>query len=187
MIKTDNRNGFWPSLLHFLGFSTDTRREALDIQRAGKWGGGRVRRLILLAALLCPAASAAAPAVKTSTLTDSRLVLATLKGNVQLYGTRFGDQAFQAGVLALLRARKIQVTVLTSQAAVKSMAPLKAAGAKVFYLPTGVNMTGSLVLSGNDTVLMNKDGRTWYVMQGPGLAVQAKTQMTTYAPYAKAY
>lgn len=146
-----------------------------------------MKRLTLLAALLCPAASAAAPAVKTSTLTDSRLVLATLKGNVQLYGTRFGDQAFQAGVLALLKARKIQVTVLTSQAAVKSMAPLKAAGAKVFYLPAGVNMTGSLVLSGNDTVLMNKDGRTWYVMQGPGLAVQAKTQMTTYAPYAKAY
>lgn len=121
------------------------------------------------------------------TVTDPQTVLNLLRGDVQLIGATFPGGVFQSGVLALLRAHKINLTVLTTRAAAGSLGALRSSGGKVFALPGGVGMTGSIVLIGDDTAVLSRGDGRWLVMQGPGAAAQIKVNMVQYARYARPF
>ena len=141
----------------------------------------------MLAGLLFSFGHAQTPNITTVTVTDPQLVVALLRGDVQLVGSAFPNKIFQQGLLTLLRGKRITVQVLTTEEAAPSLASLKGSGAKVFVMPQGTKMTGNMLLIGNDTAVVSQGINRWYVMQGPNAAATFKTNLSVYSRYAKLY
>ncbi|GGO36811.1 hypothetical protein GCM10008949_41220 [Deinococcus humi] len=98
------------------------------------------------------ATTAAAQQPKFETTTDLNAVLGLMKGQVDLYGDRFGTVAFQRGILTLAQSKAITVRVLTNPASAPNMRPLKNVGARVFTLPS--RFTGGMVIVRGKAVII---------------------------------
>ncbi|MPY68048.1 hypothetical protein F8S09_15435 [Deinococcus sp. SDU3-2] len=95
---------------------------------------------------------------------DVNVVLALLKGPVDLYGEQFGSVQFQRGILTRLQQKAITVRVLTNPASAPNMKPLKALGAQVNTLPS--RFTGSMVIVQGKAVILVLKGGEFAVMRG---------------------
>lgn len=129
------------------------------------------------------------PRPKQTVTADPSVVLSFLQGEVTMMGAAFPNLTFQRGVLNLLGSRKItRLTLLTTQEQLGNMAPLKAAGASVYFLPvSGVKMSGNTIFAGKNTVIFQRDSKSWTIMQANGLADQARASLTLYFNNAKKY
>lgn len=148
----------------------------------------RTTLLILgMTSLTAASAQTANPNLRATTVRDPQVIVSLLKGNVQMIGSSFPNKTFQAGVLTLLRGRKITVNVLTTREAAPSLSPLKASGARIQVMPKGAKMTGNAVLVGTDTAIMSLGNDAWYVMQGPNVASTITLNLAEYMPYVQNY
>lgn len=121
--------------------------------------------------------------------TDPNAVLAFISGEVTMMGSTFPNITFQRGILTQLRTHKItKLTLLTTKEQLPNMAPLRAAGAVIYYLPAdGVRMSGSTIFAGRNTVIYQNDGMRWTVMQADRLAEQARASLSLYLTNAKRF
>ncbi|WP_353544219.1 hypothetical protein [Deinococcus xinjiangensis] len=122
-------------------------------------------------------------------MTDPNIILRLMRGDVTMIGANFPNATFQKGVLNLVRSRAIaKLSLLTTVEQAANMAPLKAAGAAVYYLPVkNVRMTGNSVFVGNNTVILQVGPQQWTVIQGNQIAAQAKASTNLYFSNAKRY
>ena len=120
---------------------------------------------------------------------DPNAVLAFISGEVTMMGSAFPDVTFQRGILAQLKSRRItKLTLLTTKEQLPNMAPLKAAGAAIYYLPAdGVRMSGNTVFAGKNTVIFQQAEGRWTIMQAERLAEQARASLSLYLTNAKRY
>lgn len=116
---------------------------------------------------------------------DLGVVLALMKGQVDMYGDQFGNVPFQRGILSLLQSRAITVRVLTSPASAANMKPLKALGAKVNTLPS--RFTGSMVIVQGRAVILPLGQGGFAVMRGPAEIGQMQGLMEQYWRVSRPY
>ncbi|GAA5504251.1 hypothetical protein Dxin01_04020 [Deinococcus xinjiangensis] len=143
----------------------------------------------ILLLLLCAGYAGAQARPQTQTVTDPNIILRLMRGDVTMIGANFPNATFQKGVLNLVRSRAIaKLSLLTTVEQAANMAPLKAAGAAVYYLPVkNVRMTGNSVFVGNNTVILQVGPQQWTVIQGNQIAAQAKASTNLYFSNAKRY
>ena len=143
--------------------------------------------LILLLSGLAFAQQVSKP--KQTVTADPTVVLHFLRGDVTMLGSTFPNAAFQRGVLNLLKTRKItRLTLLTTREQLTNMAPLRAAGAGIYYLPVdGVRMSGNTIFAGSNTVIVQNDPARWTIMQADRLADGAKASLSLYLNNAKRF
>lgn len=122
---------------------------------------------------------------KMERTSDLGVVLALMKGRVDMYGDQFGSVPFQRGVLSLLQSGAITVRVLTSPASAPNMKPLKALGAKVNTLPS--RFTGSMVIVQGKAVILPLKQGGFAVMRGPAEIGQMQGLMEQYWRVSKPY
>ncbi|WP_103314171.1 hypothetical protein [Deinococcus koreensis] len=143
-----------------------------------------MKRLLVLCALLTPLAAAQQSPTMERT-TDIDVVLALMKGRVDLYGDRFGSVQFQRGMLTLLHSKTITVRVLTTLKSAPNMKPLKALGAQVNTLPS--SFTGSMVIVQGRAVILPLKHGGYAIMRGPTEAAQTQGLMELYWRYSSPY
>ncbi len=129
------------------------------------------------------------PKPKQTVTADPAVVLRFLQGDVTMLGATFPNVAFQRGVLNLLKTKKItRLTLLTTREQLTNMAPLRAAGAVIYYLPVdGVRMSGNTIFAGSNTVIVQNDPAHWTIMQADRLADGAKASLSLYLNNAKKF
>ena len=104
---------------------------------------------------LTTATASAQTAAPIMTTTDTKAVLALLKGNVDMYGTTFGNVEFQRGLLNLAQQKAIKVRLMTAPSAAQNMKPLKAVGAAIYTIPA--KFTNSMiVVQGGPVIIPTK-------------------------------
>lgn len=130
------------------------------------------------------ATTAAAQQPKFETTTDLNAVLGLMKGQVDLYGDRFGTVAFQRGILNLTQSKAITVRVLTNPASAPNMRPLKNVGARVFTLPS--RFTGGMVIVRGKAVII-PTGNSFNVLKTANEVGQIQGLMEQYWAGAKLY
>lgn len=143
----------------------------------------------ILLLLLCTGYAGAQARPQSQNVTDPNIILSLMRGDVTMIGANFPNATFQKGVLNLVRSRAItKLSLLTTVEQAANMAPLKAVGAAVYYLPVkNVRMTGNSVFVGNNTVILQVGPQQWTVIQGNQIAAQAKASTNLYFSNAKRY
>jgi len=144
--------------------------------------------LLTIAALLaCVNAEAQAQTASTSIerITDLNTVLGLMKGQVDMYGDKFGNVQFQRGILTLAQSKAITVRVLTTPQNAPNMRPLKAVGAQVFTLPS--KFSGSLVIVRGKAVIIPLPQGGYNVIRTPTEVGQMQGIMEQYWRVSKAY
>ena len=129
------------------------------------------------------------PKPKQTVTADPTVVLRFLRGDVTMLGATFPNVTFQRGVLTLLGTKKItRLTLLTTKEQLSNMAPLRAAGAGVYYLPVdGVRMSGNTIFAGSNTIIFQNSPSRWTIMQADRLADGAKASLSLYFNNAKKF
>ena len=120
---------------------------------------------------------------------DPTVVLQFIQGDVTMMGASFPNVTFQRGILMQLKAQKItKLTLLTTKEQLSTMAPLRAAGAGIYYLPVdGVSMSGNTIFVGKSTVIFQNNPARWTIVRADHLAEQAKASLSLYLNNAKKY
>ncbi|MBB6017058.1 hypothetical protein ACFP9V_22620 [Deinococcus radiopugnans] len=136
------------------------------------------------AILLLVLATTSAQQPKFETTTDLNAVLGLMKGQVDLYGDRFGTVAFERGILTLVQSKAIIVRVLTNPASAPNMRPLKNVGARVFTLPS--RFTGGMVIVRGKAVII-PTGNGFNVLKTATEVGQIQGLMEQYWAGAKPY
>ncbi len=130
------------------------------------------------------AVTAAAQQPKFETTTDMNAVLSLMKGQVDLYGDKFGTVDFQRAILTLAQSKAITVRVLTNPASAPNMRPLKNVGAKVFTLPSRFT-GGMLIVRGKAVIIPTRNG--FNVLKTANEVGQIQGLMEQYWTGAKLY
>ncbi|MFC3919096.1 hypothetical protein ACFOUS_21060 [Deinococcus metalli] len=148
-----------------------------------------MRTFLTFPLVLILATPAQAQTTQPALVKDPAAVLRLVRGEVMMVGATFPNATFQKGILGLLRSRDItRLTVLTTAQNAATFAPLRALGARVYYLPvTGVTMTGNVVFAGADTAIMSNTPGQWYVVRGAQVGAQGRASMGLYLKSAKKY
>lgn len=149
-----------------------------------------MRRSVPLILLLSGLALAqGTPRPKQTVTADPNVVLRYLQGDVTMLGATFPNVTFQRGVLTLLKSKKItRLTLLTTKEQLTNMAPLRAAGAGVYYLAVdGVRMSGNTIFAGSNTIIFQNSPSRWTIMQSDRLADGAKASLSLYLNNAKKF